>query len=180
MKQSLTFRSSALIAGLSLLVMTIISPFLLTSPQATPLNIAGILLIIVLDALIGYALYIFLKPANRFLAQLTASLRIIYALIFFVALTQITDPNRFLMIWDKSLLLFGFHLLTLGLALNKASYLSKFWGYLLIFTSLGYLIDGVGKLTGFTSQFALFTFWGEVFFGVWLVAKGRKISLNKS
>ena len=79
--------------------------------------------------------------------------------------------------WDLGLIIFGSHLLLLGYLMLKAGYMRKILGILLILASLGYLLDGFGKLfsSNYDISIAMFTFIGEVILIFWLLIKGRKI-----
>lgn len=168
---------SALISGVSLLIMTVLSLVVFGTLKSDLIHILGIFIIVALDVIVGWYLYLFLKPADRTLAQIMGGSRIIYGGWFFYALTQISNLDSFTYIWDRSLLLFGFHLLVLGFLLLKAKYVPKFWGYLLIFTSVGYIIDSLGKFLGYSTSITMATFWGEILLGFWLMIKGFKVKI---
>ena len=97
-------RRVALAAAISLLVMALLAPFarfgvletlvVSTDAAATVENIiaseglfriaiAAFLIVIMLDVMVAWALYILLRPVNRTLALLTAWLRLAFAAIFF-------------------------------------------------------------------------------------------------
>ena len=166
----------------------------------------GIILFIIvalLDIIVAWALYIFLIPINKQLSLLTAWLRIIYATILLVVLTYLlkvlilldgndyltgfsTDQiniqvmlciNTFNNGWEFGLIIFGFHLLILGYLLLKAGYMRKILGILIIIASLGYLIDGFGKLfsADYNLTISMITFIGEIILIFWLLIKGRQI-----
>ena len=90
-----------------------------------------------LDVLVAWALYIVLMPVNKNLSALAAWLRVIYAGIFIFAISKLyaalqvitadgtqamTILKAFQSIWDKGLILFGFHLLVLGYLSFKSGY----------------------------------------------------------
>ena len=142
---------------------------------------------------------------NKSLSLLAAWFRIVYATILAVVLiyllnvlqllhgadylasfttnqiqTQIMlSLNTFNLGWGFGLIIFGFHLLLLGYLVFKAGYMRKILGILLILASLGYLIDGFGKLlsTDYNMNISLFTFIGEVILIFWLLIKGWKIKV---
>ena len=177
--RNLLLSKPALISGINIIVMTFISIITFASLQVNTLSIIGIFSIIILDIVVAFGLYIFLKPANRTLAILMASLRIIYAGIFLFALIQIGNLDNFYFIWDRGLALFGFHLLVLGILLLKAKYVPKYLAYLVLLSSIGYIIDRMGKFIGYKTEITIFTFFGEIILGFWLVIKGRKTLLEK-
>lgn len=168
-------QNSALLAGLSLLLMTILSILIFPSLKAVPLHITGIAVIIILDIIVALALYFFLKSANQRLSLLTALFRSVYAIIFLIALIKMPNISAFNHVWERGLLVFGFHLLLLGLLTIQAKYVPKWIGYLLIIASVGYIIDSLGVFWGFSWQIGMFTFIGELVFMLWLLIKGRKI-----
>jgi len=145
----------------------------------------------ILDIVVAWALYILLVPANKNLSALAAWLRVIYAGIFifaisklYVALQVITADGTqamsflkaFQSIWDKGLILFGFHLLVLGYLAFKSGYIPKWLGVFLVLASVGYIIDGFGKTLSpdYNLNVAQFTFVGEVLLIFWLLWKGFK------
>src|SRR5687768_10384685 len=84
----------------------------------------------ILDIVVAWGLYILLVPANKNLSALAAWLRVIYGGIFIFAISKLyvalqvitadgTEAMTFLKafqsIWDMGLILFGFHLLVIGL-----------------------------------------------------------------
>ena len=220
----ISIKNSAIIAGLGLLLMTIIAPIanfaiiqkLIDYNDATKtvgnivasnglfrIGISLFLIVALLDIIVAWALYVFLKPINRHLSLLSAWLRVVYATILIAALiyllnglallngaeylsgfstTQLNSQvmislNMFTRGWDFGLIIFGFHLLLLGYLILKAGYMRKILGSLIILAALGYLIDGFGKLllTDYGISVSMFTFIGEVILIFWLLIKGRKI-----
>jgi len=85
--------------------------------------------------------------------------------------------DTFTLGWEFGPIIFGFHLLLLGYLVFRAGYMQKFLGILIILASLGYLIDGMGKLlsSNYNINISAFTFIGEVILIFWLLIKGRKI-----
>lgn len=106
-EKELSLSNAALVAGISLLVMVLTTPFaefsifpkLIDAGDATKTaeNIIGnkqlfsvaiflILLTLVADIIASWALYIFLKPVNKSLSLLTAWFRLMYTAMYFIAL----------------------------------------------------------------------------------------------
>ncbi|MBD3272197.1 MAG: DUF4386 family protein [Elusimicrobia bacterium] len=50
----------------------------------------------------------------------------------------------------------------------------KWLGILVVITSLGYFFDTITNYLGYTCTISLFTFFGEVLFGFWILIKGIK------
>jgi hypothetical protein len=118
-------------------------------------------------------------------------LRVIYSGIFifaisklYVALQVVTADGvqamsllkAFQSIWDKGLILFGFHLLVLGYLAFKSGYVPKWLGGFLVLAALGYIVDGFGKMLSpaYNLSIAQFTFVGEVLLIFWLLWRGIK------
>jgi len=220
----ISIRNSAVIAGIGLLLMAIIAPIanfaiiqkLIDYSDATTtvenivasnglfrIGISLFLIVALLDIIVAWALYVFLKPINRQLSLLAAWLRIVYATILIAVLVNLLNVlallsgadylsgfttaqlntqvmiflNMFTRGWEFSLIVFGFHLLLLGYLILKAGYMRKILGSLVILAALGYLIDGFGRLllTDYSISIGMFTFIGEVIFIFWLLISGRKI-----
>ena len=145
----------------------------------------------ILDVIVAWALYILLVPANKNLSALAAWLRVIYSGIFIFAISKLylalqvitadgiqamTFLKAFQSIWDKGLILFGFHLLVLGYLSFKSGYVPKWLGFFLLLAALGYIVDGFGKTLSptYNLSIAQFTFIGEVLLIFWLLWKGIK------
>lgn len=224
----ISINNSAIIAGISLLLMAIIAPivnFLILQGLIDPNDVArtvsnitenigtfriGIVLFLIvalLDILVAWSLYIFLRQQNKSLSLLTAWLRIVYATILCVVIinlinilqllngadylsgfsenqlqTQIMlSINIFNQGWEFGLIIFGFHLLLLGYLILKAGYMRKILGILILLAASGYIIDGFGKLlfSNYSMSISMFTFIGEVILIFWLLIVGRKIKETK-
>lgn len=112
----ISLRASALVAGLGLVLMTILAPIAdvgilgqLVIPgdaASTANNIVasaalfriglGLFLIVALDdVIVAWALYEFLKPVNKSLSLLTAWLRIVYTTILIFALSNLLNVLQF-------------------------------------------------------------------------------------
>jgi hypothetical protein len=203
--------TSAIIAGVGLLLMAIIAPIanfsifqrLVVPDDAgkTFANIAaseglfrlGIILFLataILDIIVAWALYVFLKHINRSISLLAACFRIVYAAMlgivayYLINVIQLMsgagylssfDPDQlhaqvmlsldnFKHGWNFALTIFGIHLLLLGYLLFRAGY-------------MGYMADGIGKVISSNSTITIsaFTFFGEVVLIFWLLIAGRKI-----
>jgi Domain of unknown function (DUF4386) len=215
-----TPRRAAIVAGLGLLAMTLLGfasfagfERLVVEGDAalTARNIAahelqfrlvtgGFVVIAGLDVLVGWALYVLLRPVNPSVAALSAWLRVAYAAAFAAASTNLaaavnllTDADsegllgprpldaqvmvsvrQFTDGWDVALVLFGLHLLVLGYLVFRSAFLPRVLGVLVAVASLGYLIDSFGALlwSGYEANVAGFTFAGEVLLMGWLLWRG--------
>ncbi|WP_417799204.1 DUF4386 domain-containing protein [Tenacibaculum sp.] len=216
--------TSAIIAGAGILIMAIIAPIvnffileemiksdtlsknpenILASENQLRLSIVLNLIIVILDIIVAWALFIFLCSINKSLALLAAWFRIVYSILFVVSLFYLihTLPliidgnlevkyiqsqvalslNNFFLSWDVAMILFGFHLLLIGYLFLKARYMKKILGVLLLIASIGYIVDGFGQVlsSGYKIKITLYTFIGEVVLIFWLLLKGWKVKSSE-
>ena len=216
-------RKAAIVAGLGLLIMTIfaifanffvLESFIVPGDSAETANniivneglfrtgIYSLLIVAILDLVVAWALYVFLKPVNKSLSLLVAWFRLVYAAIFGIALHNLfsvllllggadylavfeTDQlhaqvmlslRAFSDGWDIGIVFFGLHLALLGYLVFKSGYIPRILGALLVIAGLGYLIDSfvVFLLPNQEMTIAMFTFIGELLFMFWLLLKGGK------
>jgi hypothetical protein len=160
------------------------------------LAIASLLVTAVLDVVVAWALFTVFEPVSSGLSTLAATFRVAYAGIFVVAIAQLTGVLRlvpqagelsaqvlsgihaFEDIYSAGLVLFGFHLMLLGLLVRRAAYAPSFLGVLLALAGLGYVVDsfGVVLFPGYALEVATFTFVGEVVLIFWLLLRGRRVT----
>jgi hypothetical protein len=220
-------RRAALVAGLGILIMAVLAgganfgaiQGLITEGDATKtatdimasqglfrLGIVAMVLVVVLDVVVAWALRTFFAPVHQGVATLAAWLRLAYAAIFAVAISQLVGAlhllgnDRYLTtfstdqrhteallkiegyqdIWNVSLVLFGLHLVLIGYLAYKSGYVSRIVGVLLVVAGAGYLVDSFAGLlmTNYSISVAVFTFIGEPLLMVWLLVKGRKVTLK--
>ncbi|KRF34596.1 DUF4386 domain-containing protein [Paenibacillus sp. Soil787] len=127
-------------------------------------------IVLILDVLVAWALYVLLKPVNENLAMLAAWFRLVYTAIFGIALSNLlnvlpllsgaeylkvftTDQlqaqvmlliDAFRNGWLIGLVFFGFHLLVVGyLIIKSGGYIPRIIGIFLILASAGYVIDSL-------------------------------------
>ena len=220
----ISLRKAALVAGFGLLIMTIFYVFadffvfqnlvvpgdatttannIIASEMLFRTGICCILIVLICDVVVAWALYVFLKQANKSLSLLTAWLRLVYAAMLGIALLNFvivlillngadyiavfqTDQlhanvmlsiNAFYDVWAVGLIVFGFHLLMLGYLVFKSDYIPKILGILFIAAGLSYLNDYFGNLLfpAFDPIISLVLGWGELIFMFWLLFKGGKV-----
>lgn len=216
-------RKVALIAGIGLLVMALLAPFALfgvlqnlvvpTDAAATVENIiaseglfrigiAAFLIVIMLDVVVAWSLYVLLRPVNRTLALLTAWLRLAFAAVFASALVNLLDVAQLLGSAELSTLqpeqlqaqvmssiasfdngwvviahaIFGLHLLGLGYLLFRSAHFPRFLGVLVIIAGGGYLADSFGTILipDYALTIGAFTFVGEALLIFWLFWRAIK------
>ncbi len=221
----ITQRQASLIAGIGLLVMTVFAIFgnflaienlivpgdaattannILSSEGLFRLGICSLIIVAILDVVVAWALYIFLKPVNKNISLLAAIFRIVYAAIFAVTIAnlfnvlELLSGDNYLTVfeteelyvqvmihiasfrngWDVGIIFFGIHLLILGYLVYKSGFIHKVLGILLVIASLGYLIDafGVFLIPNYSLSIGMFTFIGELLLMFWLLVKGGKIT----
>ena len=143
--------------------------------------VVGYLLVLVLDAIIGLALYVVLKPANKFLAALTAVLRLLYAFTLIIALLalwfHIIDVYNYASIKLLGYLFFALHIFVLGYSVFKSAYIPKSLGILLVLASLTYIVffiefnlpEILGVIIMLTMAIA------ELSLSIWLMLKRNRL-----
>ncbi|SEQ34018.1 DUF4386 domain-containing protein [Piscibacillus halophilus] len=215
-------QKAAKVAGISLLIMAILGPFaylfvfqslvVYDNAAETALNImdsqglfraaiVSLVIVVILDVIVAWSLYIVFEPFHRNLSLLAASFRIVYAAMFGVAVFQnynalkiLSDAeylvgwelterynqamlyiNAFNNGWNISLIIFGIHLLILGYLVFKSLYFPKFLGGLIIIAGLGYLIDSLALILfgSYSFELSVYTFIGELLLIIWLFIRGR-------
>ncbi len=125
------------------------------------------LIVLIIDVIIAWALFILLKPVNKSLSLLAAWFRIVYVAIF--GITQLNllfviillSGAEFLTVFTTNqldalvllflnghnygfliaLVFFGVHLYFISYLIFKSSFVPKYLGVLLLLAAVGYLID---------------------------------------
>lgn len=136
------------------------------------LAIASFVIVLVLDVIVSWGLYVLLKQVNQNLALLAALFRLVYTAIFtaaifnFVSVLQLLSKDIYLgaletsqlnaqvMLlidafkngWMIGLVFFGVHLLLIGYLAFKSRFIPAFLGILVMLAGLGYLIDNSAKI----------------------------------
>jgi hypothetical protein len=216
-------RKVAWVAALSLVLMGVLGPFALigvlqdmlmpSNASATVDNIvlslglfrsgvAALLIVVMLDVVVAWALYVLLRPVNRTVALVMGWLRLGYAAMFATALTNLLDVAQLL---DSSvglalpveqlqaqvmtslnsfhigfegiaLAIFGLHLFTLGYLVFKSTNFPRFLGALVVIAGAGYLFDSFGTILvpNYTLTVGAYTFLGEVLLIFWLLYRAVK------
>jgi hypothetical protein len=135
-------------------------------------GIAGFAIVLILEAVVTWALYILLRQVDKSLALLAAWLRLIYlatsaASIFnLLSILQLTQQEIYLEVLETNLLqaqviflidafyhsgfigsvFLGFHLFLLGYLVFKTAFMSKIIGILVMLAGVGYLFDNFALL----------------------------------
>ena len=223
-------RKIALIAGLGMLIMTIFAIFpaiygptnLIVSEDATAtanniianglqfrVGVFSYVVVIILDLVVAWALYVFLKPVNKSLSSLAALFRIVYAILFAASLTnylnilQLLSGANYLTViatnqlhsqvmlslkafsdgWGVAYIFFGLHLALTGYLVFKYrpdSCVTKGLGIVLAISCSGYLIEYMGKIVFPNSaQVSMILGWGELLLLIWLLLKGGSLKSGR-
>src|ERR1039457_2285617 len=168
-------------------------------------GIASLFLVIALDVVVALGLYRVFSPAGKGISALAAWLRFAYAGIFAVAVFQLTgaarllggtslpasganrvhaqalsDISRFTDIWHAGLIVFGVHLLVIAWLAYGSGYVPRLLGVLIGIAGLGYIYDSIGVFLshGSWTQVSTVTFIGEFLLALWLVIRGRHITVS--
>lgn len=117
------------------------------------LGVAGWISILLLDIAVSFLLYAFFKDTQKVLARFMAVIRLVYSVILTVAvyhLSQLTSSNAveeighnihlFENTWSLGLIIFGFHLVLLGILVIKNKTIHSLWGILLLIAGVSYTL----------------------------------------
>jgi hypothetical protein len=222
-------RQIALIAGFGLLLMVVaimlaevvaMADIIVDDNAASTVNnilnnqgrfrfgIVAHMAVIILDLVVAWALYVFLKPAKVNLSLLAAWSRVVYTIIYGIALVNVYSVfqllgnsvylsvfetpeiqaqvmlslNAFRDTWDVGFIFFGLHLSLLGIVAFRSYFIPKVFGILLLIAGVSYLIDYFGLLLFPQLELGLSTIlgWGELIFMFWLLIRGGKTELSAS
>jgi len=167
------------------------------------LGVLALYLVVVLDVVIAWALMRVFDPVSRSLSRLAAWFRLAYSAVFMVAISQLAGipdlrsgrPGAFTPeqvaaqalqkvdayndIWFAGLILFGAHLVVIGYLAYKSGYVPALLGILVVIAGLGYAFDSFGTvLSESPLEVSVVTFIGEFLLGVWLLIRGRRVTVG--
>jgi hypothetical protein len=169
------------------------------------LGLACLYVAAVLDVVVAWALLGVFRPVNTELARLSAWLRLAYAAVFIAALSQLAGipdllgdsatssvftkgqveaqamakVDTFHDIWFAGLILFGAHLVVAGYLAYRSGYVPRLIGVLLVVAGVGYAVDSfIAVFAEGAFAVSTVTFLGEFLLGLWLLVRGRRISLT--
>lgn len=172
------------------------------------LEILGWLLIIIADVVVSWGFYQFLKPFHQGYALLSGWFRLIYTAILALAVTELilidqalqTSINvgrltehvmlslsTFEAVWFFGLIIFGLHLVLVGIITFKTKKVPKVISIFIILAGASYTIIHImysffPSLDSFITSLELILmapmFIGELGFGIWLLISGRKVTIN--
>lgn len=215
-------RKMALTAGISLFAMAFLAAFaygyafstiyVAGNPSVTLINlnhstllfrfvIYSFTVILILDVVIGWALYYYFKTVDEPIAMLCSWLRLIGAAFLGIAVLNLSSVlqllnnfpqnelfimnglKTFLDIWSLGLLVFSCHLFLVGYLTLRAVLIPKILGWMALFAAFCYLITNSAHL--FISDYEAYKATadmvlglpmalGELALAIWLVSKGGK------
>lgn len=161
----------------------------------------GIILIILLDIFVSWTLYLYFKNNNRKFALYSFIFRIIYTIIFCIATyfliknigqidiqVLIKNYKSFEYTWSIGLIIFGIHLLIVGLLMKFHKSIPRILWFLTILAGIAYILVHTLKailpeLTELTrilnNTLVLPMVLGELGLAIWLIVKGGKIEEQK-
>jgi hypothetical protein len=175
---------------------------IMASPMTFRLGVASLYLVIALDIVAPWALFRSFAPVSTSISRRTAWLRLAFASVFLVAISQLAgiparliDPayeaafgrqqlqaqamlkvEAFNDIWMAALLLFGAHLIGLGYLAYRSGYAPRIVGILLVIAGGGYAFDTFSSvLSQNPVEISTYTFVGEFLLAVWLVVRGARV-----
>jgi len=219
-------RTAALVAGAALTLMAALAGFgnfvaveglvtpgdpagtatdVLASEGLYRWGVASLYAAALLDVVVAWALMRVFSSVNAELSRLDAWLRLTYAAVFVVALSQLAGVPSLLHsagdggafstaqlqtqalakvgtfhdIWSAGLTLFGAHLVVAGYLAYRSGFVPRLIGVLLVVAGAGYAFDGFVSVIIEDPPFAVstVTFLGEFLLGVWLLVRGRRITV---
>jgi hypothetical protein len=147
--------------------------------------VIGYLIVLSLDAIIGLALYVVLKPAHKNLALLTAVFRLFYVCTLVIGLlclvVEIIDVYGYASIKGVGYIFFALHLLVLGYSVFKSGYIPKSLGVLLIiaaFTYITFFVDlNLPKVLMVIIMLTMAI--AELSLSIWLMVRRNKLTENE-
>ncbi|MCA0171345.1 DUF4386 domain-containing protein [Bacillus sp. RAR_GA_16] len=224
-------QKAAVVSGVALLVMTIAAFFaqgyvhssLVVEGDATTtlkniqasqrlfrLEVLGWLIIVIMDLVVSWGFYLFLKPFHAGYALLAGGLRFLYTVMLATAVSHLVVTNTivqhsvggtsdrvaqqvmdaittFEAIWSFGLIIFGLHLIAVGVVAWKTTRIPKVISYLVVLAGFSYslihfmyhFITQLENVTGLLELILMVPMViGELGFGIWLLVKGRRVTMD--
>src|ERR687892_1926014 len=188
----ISLRKAALVAGFGYLIIFVFNTFalltlnnlivrgdaattasnIMASESLFRLGIASWIAVLAVDAVVAWALYVFLKPVSPSLSLITAWFRLLFVAIagsafitLFSVLPLLSGADDFAVFqpdqlnavamlflnpydhgFNVAFVFFGVHILGLGYLILKSDYIPRILGILLIIAFMGYLIDSFASV----------------------------------
>lgn len=157
----------------------------------------GLSVIVVLDLMVSYTLYKYFERDNKQVSFLSAGLRLIYTLVFGVAIYQLArnvntveitnqavqrNFEMFQAIWSAGLVIFGMHLLLVGYLMKLHQAIPRILWVLALVAGASYILVHALKFTAIQATIlsnlelvlAFPMAVGELGLAIWLLVKGAK------
>lgn len=134
-------------------------------------GVAAFMLVLIADIIVGWALFVVLRPADANLALLVVLFRAAYTIAHIGVVLNLLSALNFASSPDfagalgeggfalayhflashglgftVTLIFFGVHLLLLGVLIARAAYMPTFIGWLVVLAGLAYVADGFGTI----------------------------------
>jgi hypothetical protein len=176
---------------------------ILASEGTFRVGVLALYLVVVLDVVVAWALMLVFDPVSRSISRLAAWFRLAYSAVFLVAISQLAGipdllagassafsaeqveaqallkVDAFHDIWFAGLVLFGAHLVLIGYLAYRSGYLPRILGVLLVLAGLGYAFDSAGRVLSESAlEVSTVTFVGEFLLCLWLLIRGRRMSVG--
>ena len=183
-------RRGAAVAGVGLLSMTVLAmagTLVANGPAGAQVAVPGsegllgrigvlaLYGVALLDVVVAWGLTEAFRPIDRGVAVLAGGLRLVYAVVFIVAITQLAggQPSAYHQIWQVGLLVFGVHLILVGRLVARSGWLPRWLGVLVAVAGVGYVVDSVLAVLLVATPFSLstVTFVGELLLAGWLTRR---------
>jgi uncharacterized protein DUF4386 len=221
-------RRSALVAGAAIMLVAVLAGFgnlivvqglvtpgdapatahdITASEELFRFGVASLYLAALLDIVVAWALYTVFRPVHAELSRLSAWLRLAYAGVFIVAISQLAGipalladadgtgafsssqlqaqalakADAFHNIWLAGLILFGAHLMGIGVLAYRSGFVPRLIGGLLVIAGAGYAFDSLVSVFTVHPDFVVsnITFLGEFLLGVWLLIRSRHATITR-
>ena len=172
---------------------------LLENPKLFLSGIYAMLFTFIMDVVLAWTMYIFVKPVNESLALLGAWLRVVYAGLAIVALFNfiyayqlvnlphfretfknehvllLVNARQFAM--NIAFIVFGVYMILGGILMYKASYIPKVMGIMIMLAGATYIIISLKPyfFKEYDLSWMMVFYVGELAFGIWLLVRGSRI-----
>ena len=169
-------------------------------------NNIAFLIVAILDVVVARGFFVLLHRVDESLAHLVGWLRVVYAVVFAIALVNLVDAAQlvhgaaaptlasepfqaqvakafasFDTTWHLALGIFGLHLVGLGALLLRFA-APRPLATLVVLAGLGYLADSIGTafVAGYVPTISTVTFVGEALLIVWLFWRAARASADET
>lgn len=168
------------------------------NPTLYNVMLIEITLILVLDLIVSYSLYMYFVKDHKLISFLASALRVTYTILFGIATYYLSgnlSPNlteslalanfkHFEAVWDAGLVIFGMHLFLIGMLMKRHCIIPSALWYLMLFAGLSYIVVHLFKLSPSYSEYAALLVTalalpmalGELGLAIWLLIRGGKLN----